>query len=228
VTVLAPNAHALAAVPLAVDHVSFKLRLAGAIVPWANYERLSRTGSIYEPLLTACLTHVLRDAAKPRFMDIGAYLGYFACYASALLGKDAEVCAIESNPIFAAAIEESARLNEFSQLTVFQAALSDLVEPVRIDGLAVVPGGEVNNAMTITLDDLCQRHDLHPTVVKIDVHGADGKVRCSLNSTALSCCSATRLALRGPLHSTRSKMRASRFTTWRDMRITGKRRSLTA
>src|SRR6516165_8274587 len=100
----------------------------------------------------------------PRFMDIGAFLGYYACYVSALLDSRHEVHAIESNPLFADAIRESARVNAFKQLRVFQAALSDRVEPVSIQGLTVSQDAN-SRCMTTTLDELCEREHLRPTVV---------------------------------------------------------------
>ena len=87
--------------------------------------------------MLACLTRLLQRTTTPQFMDIGAFLGYYACYASALLGGRQEVHAIESNPLFANAIRKSARVNGFSQLRVFQAALSDQIEPVSMQGLTV-------------------------------------------------------------------------------------------
>jgi FkbM family methyltransferase len=115
-------------------------------------------------------------------MDVGAYLGYYACYVSAWLGGQQEVCAVESNPLFADAIRDSARLNEFSRLRVFQAALSDHVEPVSIERLAVAPDG-AGTGCTITLDELCAREGLEPSIIKMDVHGAEGKVVLGMRDT---------------------------------------------
>jgi len=70
-------------------------------------------------MMLACLTRLLQRTAQ--FMDTGAFLGYYGCYASALLGGRH---AIERNLLYANAIRESARVNGFSQLRVFQAALS--------------------------------------------------------------------------------------------------------
>ena len=115
-------------------------------------------------------------------MDIGAFLGYYACYASALFGGRQEVYAIESNPLFANAIRESARVNGFSQLRVFQAALSDRVEPVSVQGLTTRHDANSRDA-TITLDDLCDREHLRPTIIKMDVHGAEGKIVLGMRDT---------------------------------------------
>jgi len=150
--------------------------------PWDQYLNFSKRGMVYEPMMLACLTRLLQRTATPQFMDIGAFLGYYACYVSALLGGRQEVHAIESNPLYAKAIRESARVNGFSQLRVFQAALSDQVEPVSIQGLTV--RHEANSRdVTITLDDLCHREHLRPTIIKMDVHGAEGKIVLGMRDT---------------------------------------------
>jgi FkbM family methyltransferase len=146
------------------------------------YRLLSKRGKVYEAAMLACLTRLLQRAATPQFMDVGAFLGYYACYASALFGGRQEVHAIESNPLYANAIRESARVNGFSQLRVFQAALSDRVEPVSIQGLTVRQEANSRDA-TITLDDLCNRERLRPTIIKMDVHGAEGKIVLGMRDT---------------------------------------------
>jgi FkbM family methyltransferase len=149
---------------------------------WKCYEQLSKSGKVYEPLMLACLTRVLQRAAAPRFMDVGAFLGYYACYASALLDSHHEVHAIESNPLFADAIRQSASINGFAQLRVFRAALSDRVEPVGIDGLTVRQDAS-SHSTTTTLDELCDREHLRPTIIKMDVHGAEGKIILGMRGT---------------------------------------------
>ena len=149
---------------------------------WKWYQTLSESGKAYEPIMLACLTRVLQLTATPRFMDIGAFLGYYACYVSALLDRRHDVLAIESNPLFAEAIRESARVNGFSQLRVFQAALSDLVEPVSVQGVTVSQDAN-SRCTTTTLDELCERECLRPTVIKMDVHGAEGKIVLGMRKT---------------------------------------------
>ena len=142
----------------------------------------AKSYKVYEPMMLACLTRLLQRTATPRFMDIGAFLGYYACYASALLCDQQEVHAIESNPLFADAIHKSARVNGFTQLRVFQAALSDQVERVNIDGVTVRHDA-TSRGTTITLDDLCDREHLRPTIIKMDVHGAEGKIVLGMRNT---------------------------------------------
>jgi len=164
-------------VALTAGDVRFSLWLPTDRPKWPNYQRLSKRGEVYEPVMLACLTRLLQKAATPRFMDLGAYLGYYACYVSAWFGGSREVYAVESNPLYADAVRESARLNGFSNLRIFQVALSDRIEPVNIHELAVRHKGDPRGATTtLTLDQLCERERLRPTIIKMDVHGAEGKI----------------------------------------------------
>ena len=155
------------------DH--FDSSSSGGLWLWDQHLNFSKRGKVYEPVMLACLTRLLQRKATPKFLDVGAFMGLYACYASALLGGRQEVYAVESNPLYANAIRESARVNGFSQLKVFQAALSDRVEPVSIQDVTVRHDATSREA-TITLDALCDREHLRPTVVKMDVHGAEGKI----------------------------------------------------
>ena len=149
---------------------------------WQEERRFFKSGMVYEPMMLACLTRLLHRGAMPRFMDIGAFFGYYACYVSALLGDQHEIVAIESNPLYTQAIRELAHVNGFSQLRVFQAALSDRVEPVSIKGVTVQNDTNARDE-SVTLDDLCARERLRPTVIKMDVHGAEGKIVHGMRDT---------------------------------------------
>jgi FkbM family methyltransferase len=117
-------------------------------------------------------------------MDVGAYLGYYACYVSALLDGRQDVYAVESNAVYSNALCESARINGFSRLKVFQAPLSDRIESVSIEKDTVRHDANLGREMlTTTLDELCQTENLSPTIIKIDVHGAEGKVVLGMRKT---------------------------------------------
>jgi FkbM family methyltransferase len=179
------------AVPITTGYVRFTLLRPDhfvssschhELVLWNRHLKFSKSGNVYEPVMLACLTRLLQRTATPVFMDIGAFMGLYACYASALLGDRQEVYAIESNPLYVNAIRESARVNGFSQLKVFQAALSDRIEPVNIQDVTVRHDATSHEA-TITLDGLCDRDHLRPTIVKMDVHGAEGKIVLGMRKT---------------------------------------------
>jgi FkbM family methyltransferase len=132
---------------------------------------------VYERVMLECLTRLLRQTKHPAFMDIGAFVGHYACYATALLGDREETYAIESNPRYYAGIVRSIALNGFSKLKAFNVVLSDRAETAGIDEQTVLlfePGG--TRKQSVTLDELCRSEGIRPRIVKIDVHGSEGKV----------------------------------------------------
>jgi FkbM family methyltransferase len=132
---------------------------------------------VYELVMLECLTRVLRSTERPAFMDVGAFTGHYACYAAALLGDREETYAVESNPEYCAYIHRSVQLNGFSKLKPLNAVLSDSVEDAAIEGTAVrFLDTSGNLTQTVTLDELCRREQIKPKVIKIDVHGSEGKV----------------------------------------------------
>jgi FkbM family methyltransferase len=147
--------------------------------PWAHrvYSRWADGTEVFELVMLECLTRLLGQAQRPVFMDVGAFMGHYACYAAALLGDTEDVYAVESNPHYHACILRSIELNGFSRVKVFNAVLSDTVEAAAIEGQTVRlfdDSGETNQ--TVTLDELCGREGISPSVIKIDVHGSEGKV----------------------------------------------------
>lgn len=171
-------------VPLAVGDVHFMLSLTPNPPWWDHYRESSKTGKPYEPVMLACISRILQHSTNPRFMDVGAYLGYFATYVSAVFGGRQDVYAVESNPVYAAAIRESARINGFPKLKAYQVALSDRIERVSIDGVTVRHDVDPQETtLTDTLDSLCSREEIKPTIIKIDAHGAEGKIILGMPNT---------------------------------------------
>jgi FkbM family methyltransferase len=194
-------------VTMRVGEARFRLCLVRGHRVAHEYASLAQRDEPYEPLATACLTRALGGLPDPVFMDIGAFMGYFTCYAAALLRDRRPVFAVESNPVFCAAIEQSLALNGFRNATVLPAALADRPRPVTVSDAAVLPGdgaasrGAVVEA--VTLDELCARNGIAPTVLKIDVHGAEGGVvggmsRVCRESVQLVLLELHALALYGP------------------------------
>jgi FkbM family methyltransferase len=156
----------------------FKLHVVGEAA-WAYgvYARWADGVEVFELVMLECLTRLLRQTKEPAFMDVGAFMGHYACYAAALLGDEEPTYAVESNPDYCAGIMRSIELNGFSSLKPFNAVLSDRIEHAEIEEQTVrifdVAGG---SEQTVTLDELCQRERIEPKIMKIDVHGSEGKV----------------------------------------------------
>src|SRR5919198_2394166 len=100
-------------VTLHVGETTFRVCLAGGREVAGEYLSLAAKGEVYEPVATACLTRLLQRLPEPTFVDVGAYAGYFTCYAASLLGDRRPVFAVESNPIFCEAIRHAVALNGF-------------------------------------------------------------------------------------------------------------------
>jgi len=162
---------------LTLNGASFQLHLlANHVTAQREYLRLVGTGDAYEPLMIEIITRLLRDRPNAEFMDVGAYVAYFASYVAAL-HPDLRVSAIESNPRYVRGIEQTIALNGFRNMTVHQAVLSDRRERVSVEREWVVYGSTAPDALeTLTLDDLAAQHGFKPSIVKMDVHGAEGKV----------------------------------------------------
>jgi FkbM family methyltransferase len=163
---------------LSYDGTSFKVYLVeGRYWAYRAFSMWADGKEIYERVMLECLSLLLRETEHPSFMDVGAFMGHYACYAAALLGDKAETYAVESNPRYYSAILRSIELNRFTRVKTFNVVLSDRAETAAIDEQAVLffePGG--TRAQSMTLDDLCRREGIRPTIVKIDVHGSEGKV----------------------------------------------------
>ena len=160
--------------------VVFKLSLIpGNEASHADYSPEATDEQTYEAVATSILRKLFRHTPDPVFIDIGGFNGYFACLAAGLLG-DRPVWSVESNPIFSDAIRRSVALNGFTSVRVIDAALSDREGSVMISGPGVYHGHDDGNVgpttQAITLDAVCAREGIRPSIVKIDVHGAEGKV----------------------------------------------------
>lgn len=170
-----------------VDGVSFALDISGLTQrSQQTYRILSERGVVYEPVMTRCLTKLLRQMNEPRFMDIGACAGYYTCYVAALLGAHARtIYAVESNPSYCRGIRRSCEYNGQRNVKVCEAILSNVVEPAYVDGFSAVLGGAhgVNGTTTIPFDRLCERESIPtPNIVKMDIHGSEGKALFGMTS----------------------------------------------
>lgn len=110
-------------------------------------------------------------------MDIGAFMGYYACYVSSYLKDKFPVYAVESNPDYCKFIRHSARENGFLNLEVYQAALSDKEDILSVYKESVTKDNPKGKKIkSITLDNLCRQNAVKPDILKIDVDGSEGKV----------------------------------------------------
>lgn len=130
------------------------------------------------------------------FYDIGANIGFFTVIAAKLVGASGRVYAFEPVPENAACIRRNVQLNRFSNITVFEKAVSSSTGEGELL-LTQHPGGnalstayrppDMKGSMTVELvsiDDLVGQQILAPpTFVKIDVEGAELDVLQGMSKT---------------------------------------------
>lgn len=163
---------------LKVDKVKFRLWIKEGLDETQKFAYENRlNGYIYEPAMVECLKNLLEISQDPVFADIGAFMGYYCCFVSKYLNDTRAVYAVESNPEYCRMIEKSISENALSNAFVCNAILSEKEEMLNVSGQTVVKSGPSDKmAKTMTFDALCENGNIKPTILKIDVHGAEGKV----------------------------------------------------
>lgn len=163
-----------------VRGVPFKVDVAGMPhAPEANpYFRLAQRGMLYEPVMMYCTAQILSKETDPAYLDVGSRMGYYAAFAAAFIGRGDRVHAVEADPAYAPRTSRSCAVSGYPDVTVHEVILSDVEETAGIDGKrgVVYDGTGAQAVTTITADALCAKHGFAPTVVKVDVHGCEGKV----------------------------------------------------
>jgi FkbM family methyltransferase len=118
-------------------------------------------------------------------LDLGANVGFFTLVSAALVGPEGRVVAFEPLPDNAAALRRNVALNALAHVAVVEAAVSDsegsadltLGESDQVASLAFDDRGEETiRVETVTIDAEMQRRGLAPTMIKIDVEGAEDAV----------------------------------------------------
>ena len=197
-------------VKIVIENISFKLCLEdGNYASGREYSRTTGDGYIYEETMILCLQKILEKTPNFTFMDIGSYIGYYASYVAKLSGPNAKIIAIESNEEYASLNERSNALNNFSNVSIHNRVVSNISEKMIVfqsttinektarEKLALSINmsekfllGRLltspNYKQSVTLDQLCQESNYKPDVIKIDVHGAEGKVLFGAKDNVLS------------------------------------------
>lgn len=119
------------------------------------------------------------------FLDLGAYLGFYALWAERLVGPQGRVLAVEPEPTSVAQLQRHLQLNH-SQVELAEVALSDTAGQatmaVRQDGnrgassLLGTRGRCVSVPTTTLVDLLAQRGIEHVAAAKLDLEGMEYRV----------------------------------------------------
>ena len=119
------------------------------------YLPLHKKKIIYETAMIKALISAINKLNLKTFLDLGSFMGYYACFISKHFNENINVFAIESNSDYVKYINKSISENNFKNISVLNKILSD---------------------KSITLDEICEDQKINPEIIKIDVHGAEHKV----------------------------------------------------
>jgi FkbM family methyltransferase len=126
-----------------------------------------------------------RAAVRPgaTVLDVGANVGAYTVLFAHWTGPAGRVIAFEPAPGSIAGLREHVRLNGLSsRVEIVEAAVSNEVGSAVFDcegvsgANALVPDGAASGTITVattSLDAFCADRDLRPSVIKIDVEGAE-------------------------------------------------------
>lgn len=101
------------------------------IDPVSNFGNSLRTKKVYEADLTSYFQHIL--AKGDTMVDVGANEGYYSILASALVGQQGKVFAIEPQSRLQSILFNNIELNKAYNVTVYQTTISDSVGSVDLN-----------------------------------------------------------------------------------------------
>ena len=135
---------------------------------------------IYELPLITIIIEILKKENFKNFLDLGAFMGYYSCLLGKLFhNKDITFHAIESNEVYCSYINKNIEENKLKNVNLINAVLSDKSELLYIENESV-KSKDINNKLvktqSNTLDSICSQFSIKPEILKIDVHGFEGKV----------------------------------------------------
>jgi FkbM family methyltransferase len=154
------------------------------IVNGANFELFDPDSSVakettrgldYEPAVTQHLKQIL-EMGNVRFLDVGAHYGYYTVYASKI-NPNTEIYCFEPGAKHIEILRQNLRINDV-KAKVYELALSDETKEILFYNRTMKVEGQsdTERIKAITFDELNQQENISPEVLKIDVHGAEGKV----------------------------------------------------
>ena len=158
------------------------MTMGGDAAKWMR--NVCRSG-LHEPKLSELMMNLsrTRDGA---FFDIGALYGYFALLVGITSPKPRTIHAFEMNPRPARIARRMITLNHevtglFSDARVHNVAVGarNQILPAKVDGytLDITSGTDDTESVKFeAIDRYCQRQNIQPSFIKIDVEGWEGMV----------------------------------------------------
>ena len=145
-------------------------------------------GRVYEqPVLELIIDNLKKGMC---FIDVGASLGYYTLIASKVVGTQGKVYAFELDEFNNSVLQKNLEINKCTNVKAYHTAVSDSIGKIsyvretdsaspwhHLNYSYIVP--KCNNIATvdcISLDEFCDKANVTPNIVKIDVEGAELEV----------------------------------------------------
>jgi len=126
------------------------------------------------------------------FFDIGAHIGYFSAIAAHLNKGEGKVFAFEPRPMNAGFFRKHMKVNGFSSVVLYEAAVGEVEGDVMFDSAHGSATGRVTKdgdlkVKQVSIDKLISEGTLPmPTFIKIDVEGGEIEVLKGLEKVIIS------------------------------------------
>lgn len=136
-----------------------------------------KDGCDYEPSLTNFINYLIKSGEKS-FIDVGAHYGYFTTLCGKL-SENIKIHSFEPSPIFQDILNRNINENNI-KATVHGVALSDSTGIIKFQNRTMKVSPDTDNEIidieSVTFDNYIKDNHIEADIVKIDVHGAEGKV----------------------------------------------------
>lgn len=154
--------------------------------PTLNYLLQSACGGAYEPAVTKHIKNLTQNK-KVCFLDIGAHFGFYTAYI-AVLNPEAEIHSFEPNPKYFNITKRNIEINNIKS-EIYQLALSDSKKQIPFSDNSMKANDKKNLGIveSITFDELSEKNNINPNIVKLDVHGSEGKVLFGMKNALRNC-----------------------------------------
>ncbi len=137
----------------------------------------TKPGKVYEPSVSKFLIELLSKEQNISFADIGAHYGYFTNLVGST-SKTVDIHCFEPNPAFIDILKANMQRNGVTA-NIHEVALSDSKGSIPFCNRTMKATDNESGAFSVaseTFDSYIANLSIAPSIVKIDVHGAEGKV----------------------------------------------------
>jgi FkbM family methyltransferase len=136
---------------------------------------------VYELPLISSIIEIINKTGLKNFLDVGAFMGYYSILLSKFFKNNfLNIYAIESNPEYCDIIKQNISENNSLNIKLINAALSNNADEDLFIYKESIKTKKCNsNLLKIkskTLDSICFNYSIKPEILKIDVHGFEGRV----------------------------------------------------